>query len=756
MSLSLAERSQPYKQSLTFNTLANMALRLALVVLTISGISYWHLMSQLASDTQAQLLGYITERGQREETVFVLAEDNHALLRRDFLEVFTAETGTDWSAQFERRFHRWSDGSRRNVPEGTPPDEFDTEHHPTSFVQPDVELDADLQKRLVLSYDLIERDGAGWRDRFLNTYMSFPEGAATTLWPGAAWGLVAPADLEIPAEEWAYLGDRAHNPDRRTLWTGVYADPVTEQWMVSAITPVDAPSGRHLASIGHDVILTELLARALDDRLEGAYNLLVRADGQLIAEPHLMSAIQAEAGQLTVQTAGDRHLERIFDLARQTAQPHRVVYNAEDREYLAIAQLRGPDWYLITVYPETLLQTQALDATWFLLGLGLVSLVLEVVLLFVVLRQKVAAPLQDLLMATQQVTAGEFAVSLDTDRQDELGQLATSFTDMTQQLQTAFTDLEHKIAEQQTAEEIILDKTRALEQALQELQQMQLQTVQNEKMAALGDLVAGVAHEINNPIGFLNGSIKNARDYLNDLLAHLDVYQTAQPPNETVQESAEAIDLEFLREDVPKLLDSMQVATDRIKGISTNLRTFSRADTEYKVKANLHDGLESTLLILKYRLKANDQRPAIEVIRNYGQLPEIECFPGQLNQVFMNILANAIDMFDEVAQGTAFAELKERPQQIAVTTAVLPEGEAIAVQIADNGTGMSEAIQAKIFDNWFTTKAVGKGTGLGMAIAQQIVVEKHGGTITCDSELGRGTTFAIQLPVVDGASTDAG
>ena len=266
-------------------------------------------------------------------------------------------------------------------------------------------------------------------------------------------------------------------------------------------------------------------------------------------------------------------------------------------------------------------------------------------------------------------------------------------------------------------------------------------------MAALGNLVAGVAHEINNPIGFLNGSIKNAEDYTQDLFEYLQVYQEQQPPTEAIQESAEDVDLDFLLEDIPKYMKSMRGATERIKVISTSLRTFSRADMEHKVSANLHEGLDSTLLILKYRFKASEHRPAIEVIQDYGDLPKLECFPGQLNQVFMNILANAIDMFDEMALQTTFEELNTHPQKVTLQTAVAADQTAVEVRISDNGKGMSEAVKSRIFENLFTTKAVGKGTGLGMAIAHKIVVETHGGTIAVQSKPGQGSEFCIQLPL---------
>jgi len=278
-----------------------------------------------------------------------------------------------------------------------------------------------------------------------------------------------------------------------------------------------------------------------------------------------------------------------------------------------------------------------------------------------------------------------------------------------------------------------------------ELQQLNLQMIQGEKMATLGNLVAGIAHEVNNPIGFLNGSINNTKDYVQELFEYLDTYQSQQPPNDVVQESAEEIELEFILEDLPKLLDSMQNATDRIKKISNSLRTFSRTDADKKTSANLHEGLDSTLLILKYRLKANEQRPAIQVIKEYGELPEVDCFPSQLNQAFMNILANAIDAFEEVNQGKTYAEIEVNPNCITICTSIVKE--QVTIQLKDNGCGMKPEIRERIFEQGFTTKDVGKGTGLGMAIARQIVEEKHGGTLTCHSELGKGTTFTILLPL---------
>ncbi len=283
------------------------------------------------------------------------------------------------------------------------------------------------------------------------------------------------------------------------------------------------------------------------------------------------------------------------------------------------------------------------------------------------------------------------------------------------------------------------------QQALQDLQQAQLQIVQSEKMSALGNLVAGVAHEMNNPLGFITASIEQAEPNFKDVIEHLQYYRQQFPnPGNDIVEHGEDIEIDYLLSDLPKMLSSMQVASERLCNISTSLRTFSRADKEYKVPFNIHEGIDSTILILKHRLKANEQHPEIEVVTKYGDLPQIECFPGQLNQVFMNILANAIDALEESNTGRIFASIKANPNRITIKTSI--EDRGVKIAIADNGKGMSEEVKQKIFDQLFTTKPVGKGTGLGLAIAQQIIAQTHNGKLSCNSVVDEGTEFVIEIP----------
>jgi signal transduction histidine kinase len=297
-------------------------------------------------------------------------------------------------------------------------------------------------------------------------------------------------------------------------------------------------------------------------------------------------------------------------------------------------------------------------------------------------------------------------------------------------------------------EQRVVEKTSDLEAALTQLQKSQLQLVQNEKMSALGNLVAGIAHEINNPLGFIAANLKPAQDYIKDLFQLILLYQKELPhPSATLEAVMEAMDLEYVQEDLPKLINSMQQGVDRIRTISTSLRTFSRSDCDRPIPCNIHDGIDSTLMILKHRLKANESRPEIAAIADYGSLPQVECFAGQMNQVFMNLLANAIDALDESNQGRSFAQIQANPNQIIIKTELSQNQQQCVIRIQDNGIGMTDDVKQKIFEHLYTTKGVGKGTGLGLAIARQIVVEKHAGTLEVNSTFGQGTEFVISIPV---------
>ncbi|MEA5515346.1 GAF domain-containing protein [Nodularia sp. UHCC 0506] len=322
--------------------------------------------------------------------------------------------------------------------------------------------------------------------------------------------------------------------------------------------------------------------------------------------------------------------------------------------------------------------------------------------------------------------------------------------DLLQQLadQAAIAIQQCKLYEQScTAEIQAKAKATQLEQALSELRETQAKLIQAEKMSSLGQLVAGVAHEINNPVNFIYGNLSHANDYIKQLLELLNLYNLHYPdPEHQINSLIEVIDLDFLMEDLPKTISSMQIGTDRIRSIVLSLRNFSRLDEAENKLVDIHEGIENTLLILQHRLKASANLTNIEIIKDYAKLPRIECFAGQMNQVFMNILSNAIDALEESRIIDQGAKSLSNPT-IWISTQIAIDQSMLLLRIADNGMGMNQEVQKRIFDPFFTTKTVGKGTGLGLAISYQIIVDKHSGSMECISEIGKGTEFLIEIPI---------
>jgi two-component system, NtrC family, sensor kinase len=381
---------------------------------------------------------------------------------------------------------------------------------------------------------------------------------------------------------------------------------------------------------------------------------------------------------------------------------------------------------LVRGTPETDLNTLLRDSLSLQAAIAVFTLIIDIGLAGI-LTKAIARPVKYLTQVSQKFSQGDMTERAEVFSQDEIGELAKSFNKMAEEL-----SLREHTSQQQMQQ---------LQATLKELREAQTQLIQAEKMSSLGQMVAGIAHEINNPTSFIYGNLSHLTKYINDVLKLLQLYQQYYPGSNTeINQFMEEIDLEYLQQDLPKLIDSLNVGSERIQKIVLSLRNFSRLDeSEYKL-ADIHSGIDSTLMILNHRLKAQPHRCAITVSKEYADLPFIECYPGQLNQVFMNILSNAIDALEEAMEKNFI-----QPQIQIRTQQITPE--IISIHIIDNALGMQETQIAKIFDPFFTTKPIGKGTGLGLSISYQIITDKHNGQLECLSVPGKGTEFIMKIPI---------
>ena len=581
------------------------------------------------------------------------------------------------------------------------------------------------------------------------TYLTDNDGNRTGIFSTSPWDILNEPTYTEPV--------KAGKP----IWIRIYTfyDPSYPPYIAaSAARPVYDNNKKLIAVVGADIHLSKIseFLRNLDVSRSGQVFIIER-DGMLVAnsskeEPFFLGNNEikrlkaTESSNPIVRHIAQHIQQQIPNLKNITNLKEMNVDFQQEKYHVHITPWRdkyGLDWLVVTSIPESSFMTQIYANTQTTILLCLVALV-GATAIGIFTSRWIAHPIRRLNQASKAMASGDLEQKVAPGNIAEINILGSSFNDMGEQLRESFIALEKSNAELEVRVE---ERTLELKTALQELHRTQAQIIQGEKMSSLGQLVAGVAHEINNPVSFIHGNLTHVQEYTRNLLNFLQLYQQHYPnPVDEIQIEAEEIDLEFIQEDLPKIVSSMQMGTDRIRNIVLSLRNFSRTDEVDTKRVNIHEGIDSTLMILQHRLKASSERPEIYVIKNYADLPLVQCYAGPLNQVFMNILSNAIDALEENKAQRNYQEIEENPGKITIATSVI-DAEWVEIAIADNGAGIPKEIQQRIFDPFFTTKPVGKGTGMGMSISYQIITEKHGGKLECFSTIAEGTQFAIKIPV---------
>lgn len=671
------------RTTLAYRVLRSLSLRVGLVVLCGSLVGVWHLKGLLERSTIKNTTTATRERAERESVVFDLAEKNHALMREKILAEVAKGADPKKVARFDALLKRYPDGSIRTRWEN-----YNGNEDAGVYIPPGHPLGPEFKTFIVSLMDIAVIFGQTFRTHFQGTYFITPENVLVIHWPETPfWARDVEGGYDMTKEEYFWVADAKHNPDRKTVWTKLFYDKLSDRWMISGITPVYV-GGRQLVNIGQDLFLPDLTDRITNsDMGEGAYSLILRNDGRLMAHQKKQAELQSNNGDYDLKT--DPYLNTLFENLKSG---ETVTRHPDTNDILVQARIRGPEWNLVTVYPEKLIMANVLQAVGFVLGLALLSLLVEMAFLYLVLDKEVNRPLQELSEAADSLRDGHPTVLNFTHRTDELGKFAATFKAMS----AAITERDRALQEHANElESKVKERTR-------ELEEQKVISIQQAKMASLGEMAGGVAHEINNPLA----TISLVTHHIHDLLSEPEIDRVLIKTN----------------------LEKVRRTIDRIAKIVRGLRTFSRsANKDPMQHTQLQSIVRETISLCGEKMRNH----GIELRVDEGSEIFISCRATEISQVLLNLLNNSFDAVENLEEKWIDLRVKKT------------DG-AVSVRVTDSGKGIPPEVMDKLMQPFFTTKEVGKGTGLGLSIAKGIA-EGHGGRLYVDAT-GANTCFVLELP----------